>query len=160
MVLGEMAGAPAGNPALLDTATGALSRAAFLLRLEEAVALAARLVHSVSMLVVDVLQPAPAANGAASEEVNAVLAGIVDKVWALARRSDTVARLGPGRLAVLLPATDEAGAINYAERLEPLLAGPFWLGGREIPARVALSVICPPPGEAPVSGLLLEAAER
>ena len=42
---------------------------------------------------------------------------VADTVAKLARRADYVARLAPGRFAVLMPETDEIVAINYVERI-------------------------------------------
>jgi diguanylate cyclase (GGDEF)-like protein len=42
---------------------------------------------------------------------------VADTIAKLARRADYVARLAPGRFAVLLPETDEIVAINYVERI-------------------------------------------
>ena len=45
------------------------------------------------------------------------LPALADTIRRLARSADHVARLGPGRFAVLLPETDEVAAINYVERV-------------------------------------------
>jgi len=42
---------------------------------------------------------------------------VADSIAKLARRADYVARLAPGRFAVLMPETDEIVAINYVERV-------------------------------------------
>jgi diguanylate cyclase (GGDEF)-like protein len=42
---------------------------------------------------------------------------VADTIAKLARRADYVARLSPGRFAVLMPETDEIVAINYVERI-------------------------------------------
>lgn len=130
----------AGNPALLDPATGALSREAFILRVEEAAALGARLGYGIAAIVVEVQWPPPGAL------LEAVLGELVDRIWAQARRSDSVARLAVGRLAVLLPATDRDGAARTAARLEPLLAAPYRLGPRTLRPCLALRVTGTPSG--------------
>ncbi len=130
----------AGNPALLDPATGALSREAFILRVEEAAALGTRLGHGIAAVVIEVQWPPPGAL------LDAVLGELVDRVWAQARRSDSVARLAATRLAVLLPATDRDGAVRAAARLEPLLAAPCRVGPQTLRPRVALHVAGTPSG--------------
>ena len=137
-----------GNPALLDTATGALSRAAFILRLEEAGALAARLGHGVSVVVVDVAEPA-AGHGALpyGPVIDGVLGALVDRMWSLARRSDTVARIGGDRLALLLPATHRRGAERLAGRLETLLAAPCITEHGAVSVAVQVRAVGTEPGQ-------------
>ncbi len=131
----------AGNPPLLDPATGALSREAFILRVEEAAALGARLGHSIAAVVVEVHWPPP------GPFLDAVLCEIVDRVWRYGRRSDVVARVGPDRLAILLPATDCDGAVRAAARLERLLGEPCRAGPRDVRPRLAVRVAATPAGQ-------------
>jgi diguanylate cyclase (GGDEF)-like protein len=143
-----------GNPALLDTATGALSRAAFVLQLEEAAALGARIGHAVSVLVVDVSWPElPAGRDGGIGDL--VLTEIVDRVWGRARRSDTIARIGGARMAVLLPATDREGAKRYAAKVAALLEGPYRIGGEHVAVTFSIRALGTVEGERPVSTTLL-----
>ncbi len=148
----------AGNPALLDPATGAISLQAFTLRVEEACALGARLGHGVSVIFIDLRSPS-VLSGAAGETVDAVLSGMVDRIWAQARRSDTVARIGPARLALLLPATHEEGAMQYASRLRILLAEPYTTDGAQLSARMQITAAGSAPGMEPVAAELLAFAD-
>ncbi len=129
-----------GNPALLDTATGALSRTAFILRLEEAAALAARLGHGLALVCLDLREPKALCAAHGPHAVDAILAQAVDRLWDRARHSDTVARIAPARLAVLLPATDQVGAELYASRLLPALRAPYRLDGAAVQAGFDISV--------------------
>lgn len=61
---------------------------------------------------------------------------VADTVAKLARRADYVARLGPGRFAVLMPETDEIVAINYVERIRQ--ACDEWLESGAIALRLAI----------------------
>lgn len=131
----------AGNPALLDPATGALSREAFILRVEEAAALGARLGHGIAAVVIEVQWPPP------GTLLDAVLGELVDRVWAQGRRSDSVARLAVNRLGLLLPATDRCGAARTAARLERLLSGPCRVGPRAVWPRLSLKVAGTPAGQ-------------
>lgn len=142
-----------GNPALLDTATGALSRIAFTLRLEEAAALSARLGHRLSLVRVDLREPYALCDAYGPHAVDTILAATVDRMWELARRSDTVARIGPARLAVLLPATDEAGAALYLDRLLPVLGEPFCLNAEPVGVNFEVSTMAVLPGQS--AGLLM-----
>ncbi len=129
-----------GNPPLLDPATGALSREAFILRIEEAAALSARLGHGIAIVVVEVQWPPP------GPLLDAVLGELVDRLWARARRSDSVARLAADRLALLLPATDRYGAARTAARLERLLAAPCRVGPQPLQPRLTVQVAGTPAG--------------
>lgn len=53
-----------------------------------------------------------------------------------ARRADYVARLGPGRYAVLMPETDEIAAINFVERIRE--SCDQWLHSGAIAVRLAI----------------------
>ena len=129
-----------GNPALLDTATGALSAIAFTMRVEEAASLAGRLGHGLSVVTIDLRRPQELLDRYGPHAVDTVLSAIVDRLWELARRSDTVARVGAARLAVLLPATDRDGADLYVARLVPVLADPYQLAGEPVEVRVDVTV--------------------
>jgi len=61
---------------------------------------------------------------------------VADTIAKLARRSDYVARLAPGRFAVLMPETDEIVAINYVERIRQ--ACDEWLESGAIALRLAI----------------------
>ena len=61
---------------------------------------------------------------------------VADTIARLARRSDYVARLAPGRFAVLMPETDEIVAINYVERIRQ--ACDEWLESGAIALRLAI----------------------
>ena len=61
---------------------------------------------------------------------------VADTIARLARRADYVARLAPGRFAVLMPETDEIVAINYVERIRQ--ARDEWLESGAIALRLAI----------------------
>jgi diguanylate cyclase (GGDEF)-like protein len=65
-----------------------------------------------------------------------VVAAVADTVRRLARSADHVARVAPGRFAVLLPETDEVVAINYIERVRR--ACELWLETGAIATRLAI----------------------
>jgi GGDEF domain-containing protein len=147
-----------GNPKLLDTATGALSPAAFTLRLEETAALARRLGHGMSVLLIDVRWlPQPEQPAEDDVAYDMILSELVDRFWARARQSDTIARIGPARLAILLPATDHDGGALYARKLLPLLEGPYPFGAAALHAELSVTVMGTEPDETPSSAYLLDA---
>jgi diguanylate cyclase (GGDEF)-like protein len=74
------------------------------------------------------------------------------------RGSDTVARLGGDEFAMLLPGTDESGAIQAAEKVVAALEQPFVLEGRSLDVGVSIGIaLCPQHGEDPSA--LLQAAD-
>jgi diguanylate cyclase (GGDEF)-like protein len=52
-----------------------------------------------------------------TDAVDRIVPALADTMRRLARDTDQVARLAPGRFGVLLPETDEVAAINYVERV-------------------------------------------
>jgi len=65
-----------------------------------------------------------------------IVSVVADTILRLARDADHVARLGPGRFAVLLPETDEVAAINYVERVRR--SCDLWLESGAIAMRLAI----------------------
>ena len=65
-----------------------------------------------------------------------IVSVVADTILRLARDADHVARLGPGRFAVLLPETDEVAAINYVERVRRSCE--LWLESGAIAMRLAI----------------------
>jgi len=70
------------------------------------------------------------------EAADRVIAAVADTIRRLARSADHVARVGPGRFAVLLPETDEVAAINFVERVRR--ACDLWLEAGSIALRLAI----------------------
>jgi diguanylate cyclase (GGDEF)-like protein len=68
------------------------------------------------------------------EAAERVVVAVGDTVRRLARDADRVARLAPGRFAVLLAETDEVAAINYVERARK--ACELWLEAGAIALRL------------------------
>lgn len=71
-----------------------------------------------------------------SEAADRVVPALADTMRRLARETDRVARLAPGRFGVLLPDTDEVAAINYVERVRR--ACELWLESGAIALRLAV----------------------
>ena len=65
-----------------------------------------------------------------------IVPAVADTIRRLARDADHVARLGPGRFAVLLPETDDVAAINYVERVRRSCE--LWLESGAIAMRLAI----------------------
>jgi diguanylate cyclase (GGDEF)-like protein len=68
--------------------------------------------------------------------IDRLIPAVADSIRRNAREADQVARLGPGRFAVLLPETDEVQAINYVERVRN--ACDLWLESGAVALRLAI----------------------
>ena len=71
-----------------------------------------------------------------------ILPALSDVLSRHARAADHLARLGPGRFAVLLPETGEVEAVNYVERVRA--ACELWLESGAIALRLAIGWAAPP----------------
>jgi diguanylate cyclase (GGDEF)-like protein len=71
-----------------------------------------------------------------------ILPALTDVLSRHARAADHLARLGPGRFAVLLPETGEVEAVNYVERVRE--ACELWLESGAIAMRLAIGWAAPP----------------
>jgi diguanylate cyclase (GGDEF)-like protein len=77
------------------------------------------------------------------EAADRVLPALSDVLSRSARGADHLARLGPGRFAVMLPETGEVAAVNYVERIRA--ACELWLESGAIAMRLAIGWAAPPP---------------
>lgn len=68
--------------------------------------------------------------------VERIVPAVADTLRRNARQADHVARLAPGRFAILLPETDEILAINYIERVRR--ACDLWLESGAVSLRLAI----------------------
>ena len=91
---------------------------------------------------------------------DAVLIELAERLRGLVRDVDTLARYGGEELVVVLPETDEPGAVRAAERIcEAVRATPFGLPGEPaVPVTVSIGVAVFP-GHAATPSALLRAAD-
>lgn len=68
--------------------------------------------------------------------IDRIVPAVADTLRRGAREADHVARLGPGRFAVLMPETDEVLAINYVERVRR--ACELWLEAGAVALHLAM----------------------
>lgn len=68
--------------------------------------------------------------------IDRIVPAVADTLRRGAREADHVARLGPGRFAVLMPETDEVLAINYVERVRR--ACELWLESGAVALHLAM----------------------
>ncbi len=118
----------ADEAALRDPTTGLPGPALLRDRLAQALARAERADEPVGVLVLGVTGPLEA------------VADVAQRLQALLRRPDTVARLGTSELALLLGTDgDRTGALTLAERVEHELAGAGFSPGADVSLGVAVS---------------------
>lgn len=87
-----------------------------------------------------------------------VLRGVADRLRALSRRTDYVARIGGDEFAIVVTgAHDQASLIGYARRLIAAIARPFEVAGQE--AHIGVSVGATSTGGAAAPAELLAAAD-
>ena len=85
---------------------------------------------------------------------DAALIHVAEQLLAEVRSNDTVARLGGDEFCVLLDHSDEASAMETAERLVNRVAGEdFLFGGKPMPLSVAIGMTPIQPGDTPASVL-------
>lgn len=103
--------------AMTDFLTGALNRRAFMERADQQLALAQRTGMPLALLLIDVDHFKRVNDEHGHAAGDAVLVEIARLVGASIRKQDTLGRYGGEEFGVLLPSTDEAGAMVVAEKL-------------------------------------------
>ena len=131
-----MAVVPDAEPILhLDAMTGLLDQAGFM-RLVLAEELRIQRYHRPATIVLFELEGLDRLiDRLGPEAADRIVPALADTIRRLARKPDRVARLAPGRFAVLLSETDEIAAINYVERVRR--ACELWLESGAIALRLA-----------------------
>jgi diguanylate cyclase (GGDEF)-like protein len=130
-----------------DALTGLANRRAFDEQLESLIAHADRFGHSVSLILADVdhFKQVNDTLGHAAGDV--VLKSLARTFTEAVRAVDVCARFGGEEIAILLPQTTLAGAVELADRLRKQVAAkPILAGGTEIPVTISCGVACYPEG--------------
>lgn len=130
-----------------DALTGLANRRAFDEQLERFLLHADRFGHSVSLILADVDHFKKVNDTWGHEAGDAVLKAIAQTFTEGVRAVDFCARFGGEEIAILLPETTLAGAVELADRLRKTLASSaIVVGGAEIPVTVSCGVACYPEG--------------
>ncbi len=137
------------HQALHDVLTGLANRALFADRLEHALALHARDVRPVSLLLID-LDDFKAVNDTLGHPAgDELLVRVSERLLGAVRASDTVARLGGDEFAILIEDDDP---LRVADRVRVELEQPIPLGGRQIPVSTSIGLAGLEAGSLPKSG--------
>jgi diguanylate cyclase (GGDEF)-like protein/PAS domain S-box-containing protein len=133
---------------LQDHLTGLPNRVLLLDRLEQGIRTSRRLSMPLALLVMDLDRFREVNDSLGHEAGDVLLRETADRVHADLRDTDTVARLGGDEFAMLLPGTDEDGAVRVAQKVVASLQRPFEVNGAvlEVSASIGIS-LCPRHGE-------------
>lgn len=122
------------NQAQLDALTGLPTRSLFLEYLEFIMFQAQKMGHGGAVM-------ALVAERGGAVEVNALAPAVAERFKAAVRKEDTLAYLGDGCFALLLPVvTDSQDIAHVAEKLQAAFRHPVMVGGGEMQVTLALGV--------------------
>lgn len=141
-----------------DPLTGLPTRAWLLDRLDQALALARRHGHVVSVLALDIDRFAAINNRLGHEWGDAVLRAVAQRLEDMARTEDTVTRLDGDRFAVLLEQVADANApVRVAKRVIEAFRPPLEIEGAEVVLTLCVGVAVHVSGDASGSDLVRDA---
>ena len=86
-----------------------------------------------------------------------LLAAVAERFVNCVRPEDTVSRLGGDEFAILLPSTDQEGALTVARRLLSALDAPFLVGEREVYQHATIGIALGGEGAEHADGVLRDA---
>jgi diguanylate cyclase (GGDEF)-like protein/PAS domain S-box-containing protein len=142
-----------------DVLTGAASRRHFFTRAEEAIRLARRYSHPLSLLMLD-LDHFKRVNDTHGHQVgDLVLKALVQLAWQTLRKVDVLGRIGGEEFAILMPETDAEQAFQVAERLRQAVdAAKVPFNGGSVRFTVSIGVATLTDGDTSI-GVLLSRAD-
>ena len=127
--------------AMTDFLTKTLNRRAFTLRAEQEISMAQRVGAPLALLMIDIdhFKLINDEHGHATGDV--VLAEVARKLGASIRTQDTLGRYGGEEFGVLLPATNQAGALILAEKLRSTIENArFRLGDKRVAVTISIGI--------------------
>lgn len=133
------------NLAYFDRLTGLVNRNLFQDRLAHALAMARREKKKVALLYIDLDRFKPVNDLFGHEAGDRVLQEVADRLAALARASDTVARIGGDEFVVLLPDIhDKQDSAPLAQKILSAIERPFAVKGNEHSVGASIGISCFP----------------
>lgn len=136
LVLGDRV----SRQAMLDPLTGLADRALLQVLTEPVLAQAERAGSGGALVVVDVEGLGAGNEGLGRAAGDRVLAAAAERLRSCVRAGDTVARVGDGQFAVLLPTTRPSGVAEVVDRLLAACAVPVTVEGGHVRMRMRLGV--------------------
>jgi diguanylate cyclase (GGDEF)-like protein len=137
--LAVQAGEPAtdGEPNIgIDALTGLIGPGGFTRLVAAEDARVRRYHHPATVVIFELVGLDRLMDRLGTDAADRIVPALADTMGRLARDTDQVARLAPGRFGVLLPETDEIAAINYVERVRR--ACELWLESGAIALSLAV----------------------
>lgn len=133
------------NQSLVDPVTGLPNRALFLDRLNQTLSFARRENWIAALLIVDLPSVGRIGTGRGQAAADQLLRETATRLRALARESDSIARIDNSRFAILLPTgASLPGAIMAADRIVSALSEPHRLDGEDIAPLVHVGIALHP----------------
>ena len=123
-----------------DTLTGLPNRALFDDRLEHALQMAARDRLTLAVFQIDLDRFKQINDRQGHHAGDEVLKAVAQRVSGVLRVSDTVARLGGDEFAVILPHSDEAGALQVARKVRSAVKMPIQVGGTSVSIDASIGI--------------------
>jgi diguanylate cyclase (GGDEF)-like protein len=143
--------------ALHDPLTGLPNRLLFQDRVQQALHAAHRDRTSCALLLLD-LDRFKEVNDTLGHQVgDLVLQRVAHRIQGLLRESDTLARLGGDEFVVLLPETEERGAVEVGRKISAALSGSFDQGGHAVQVEPSIGISLYPADGEEVATLLQRA---
>ena len=127
-----------------DTLTGLPNRRLFNERLEKAMAALASRPSSLVLMLIDLDRFKEINDTMGHQAGDALLCEVARRLREALRPADTVARLGGDEFAVLLPDTDEQGALQVAHRLGAALDAPLRIAGQVVAVDMSIGIALAP----------------
>lgn len=145
------------HQALYDSLTHLPNRTLLYDRLEQAITIARRDLSPIALLLMDLDGFKDVNDTLGHHYGDLLLEQVGVRLRDTMRTSDTVARLGGDEFAVILPATDEAGAIEVARAILTALVEPFSVEGRILHVEASVGIALFPQHGSDVDTLLRHA---
>ncbi len=123
-----------------DTLTGLPNRALFGDRLEHALHMAARDRFTLAIFQIDLDRFKQINDRLGHEAGDVVLKAVAQRISGVLRVSDTVARLGGDEFAVILPHSDEAGALQVAGKVRGAVSPPIDVNGSSVSVEASIGI--------------------
>ncbi|CDI01402.1 putative Diguanylate cyclase [Candidatus Competibacter denitrificans Run_A_D11] len=143
--------------AYYDVLTALPNRALLTQRVELALALAARHQRQLALLFLDLDRFKDVNDSLGHSEGDLLLTQVAARLQALIRAEDTACRLGGDEFALLLPDTDQNGALRVADKLLEAFQQPYNVAGHRLRTTVSIGIALYPHDGANATELLKNA---